>query len=204
MTHRSTLYRLRTWVVVAAAAALASPPAIAAAERENTWDRFRVLAERNLFVRDRRPRLPQSQGPIRHVPAPPAAPRFVLTGIARRREAFVAFFENTATGETVRARTGETLGGGVIHAISMNGVDYVADGEATRIAIGDTLTGEPPPPAEITDATHEDTATEDASQEETPPDPDETPAPEAAPETPTDLADILERMRQRREQELKK
>ncbi len=223
MTHRSqrhpngpTRDRLRLWVIAAAAAALA--PSAIADDREDTWDRFRVLAERNLFVRDRRPRLPQPRGPIRHAPAPRPTPRFVLTGIARHREAFVAFFENVANGETVRARAGDTVGGGVVQSITMDGVDHAVDGTVTPIEVGETLTGEPPPPREsvgpIAGKGPVETADEEAAQQEgTPEDadpeaastaPDDPPTPETEPASETDLTDILQRLRQRREQELKK
>ena len=214
-----------TPVPPASSAAPAAPAASVApaAGGAGSWDKYRLLTERNIFLRDRRrpsTGRPAPRGPIE----PLDSDRYlVLTGTVNYGDEFVAFFEDTRAGKTVRTRVGKTIGNGTLKAITLRGVEYDRRGTVTKIAIGRTLTGsvatliekvaavlpEPPKPG----ATG---APPDAGQGR-PPDapregrpgapPESSAAPPGAPQAdaPLDpgMAQILEGMRQRREQELR-
>ena len=203
-------------LLVAAVIGLASA-ASAATDKADSWDTFRVLVERNMFLRDRRPPRPPRAG---HAASPADSPerQLVLTGTALCGTEFVAFFENTRTGKTLRARAGGAVGAGKLKAVTLNGVEYETGGKATKIEIGWSLLGEAAslPSRRISRAAEPDLlpaepeTTPEMGEQTKPASTDD--APDAKPkETASpggagnaDIADILQRMRRRREEELKK
>lgn len=207
MTPASALRRSPMVLVIAAVAAAVASSAHAATGPEDSWEKYRLLADRNIFVRDRRVPRPVYHGPSEPAPTPHAGRHMVLTGTARQRDEFIAFFEDSRTGRTLWAQIGDSLLDGRIEAITLNGVEYESDGTTTTVKIGYSLSGEPAPPPPA--------LTREVSTPPSQPEPDETQAtapapgpeegkPEASSPTPASaLTEILERMRQRREQELK-
>jgi hypothetical protein len=228
MTRRTLTVWLLVWSAGLAPGRAAAPPIAQPARLED----YRVLSERNMFLRNRA-RPPSSH----HAPtAAPAADtgdgRIVLTGIIQQGEDYVAFFEDTRTGKTTLAQVGALLGRGQLVTITMDAVHYACAGNTLKIAIGSTLTGAaaspgraaaptstaatapPAAPAAPTPATAA-TATgaapgatpaapAPATASTTPP---AAAPPQAAPSGDTKdsgTAAILERMRQRREQDMNK
>jgi hypothetical protein len=135
---------LTVWLLVwsAGLAAAASPPAALPGAQPARLEDYRVLSERNMFLRNR------ARPPSSHrapTAAPPAADtgdgRIVLTGIIRQGEDYVAFFEDTRTGKTTLAQVGALLGRGQLVTITMDAVHYACAGNTVKIAIGSTLTG---------------------------------------------------------------
>ena len=219
-----TRWTLTVWLLVwsAGLAGAASPPASLPGTQPARLEDYRVLSERNLFLRNRA-RPPSSR------PARPAADtgdsRIVLTGIIQQGEDYVAFFEDTRTGKTTTLQVGAPVGRGQLTTITMDAVHCTCAGNTTKIAIGSTLAGAAaslpkpaaptstaatappaapaaPMPATATAAASPAPATDATAQAQAAPPPGT-----AAP--PGDTKDggaaaILERMRQRREQELNK
>ncbi|MBM4016954.1 MAG: hypothetical protein FJ288_01285 [Planctomycetes bacterium] len=142
------------WLLIlpAAPAAAASPPAgppgpptaSPPAARPSQWESYRVLSERNMFLRNRASPASRRPAPTAPPAAPPAATgddRIVLTGIVHQGEDYVAFFEDTRTGKTAPSQIGAALGRGRLAAITLDAVQYACDGNTTRIAIGSNLSG---------------------------------------------------------------
>jgi hypothetical protein len=212
----------------------APPSAAPIAPPARQWDSFKILSERNIFLRNRsRPYI------IR--PAPEAADpvissddeRVVLTGLVQQGKDYIAFFEDTQTGKTTTVQVDALLGKGRVAAITLDTVEYMRDENTTKIEIGSNLAGVTaslPTRATAASAAAPSAATSTAPAPATatsaagappagvPP----APAPVTA-STPQPLnaplpagagtsgevkdrgaASILERMRQRREQELNK
>ena len=189
MKHRAKVCLVKTLLI--AAAAVLAWPTLAATGQTDSWDRFRLLAERNMFLRDRRS--PPSQRPAPTAPATVAAEpdrHIMLTGIAKHGSEYVAFLEDTRTGETIRVRVGEAAGKGKLTAITLDGVDYECGGTMARIEIGSSLAGSTP---SLGKAERDPEDTSGPSRVAPPGDARD-----------ADTADILERMRRRREEELKK
>ena len=118
-------------------------PLATAAERDGPRDVYRILVERNMFLRDRGHPPPSglaSSRPARDVPADPDA-GIVLTGIAGRRGKYVAFIEDRRTNTTMRVRVGDEIGLGRITTITLDGAEYERDGRTTRVRIGRNLAG---------------------------------------------------------------
>jgi hypothetical protein len=212
-------------LVLTGAAATGDTP-----DAHESYDAYRILVDRNIFLRYRRPPRPdrpfESRG--NDEPEPEPRPRLVLTGTARSGDGYIAFFEDERTGETRRAAAGKTLAGVRLKAITLDGVEIEDEGTTRTIQIGSDLSGRattlptrstaaaappaPPPPGD------EGAATEGAEDTPEEPEPDgEADGEEAEPATPGtsaedddedagegDIAEILERMRRRREEELRR
>ena len=118
-------------ILAAAAVAGGQGAAVRPAEDANaSWDSYRVLMTRNIFMQDRsRPPAPTA-APSRstyYAPPPPAAPgaqrALALTGIAQSGPKRVAFLEDTRTGDIVRAFPGDAslTGKGASHSVKNDG-----------------------------------------------------------------------------------
>ena len=161
----------------------------AAAASQPSWDRYRIVVDRNVFSRTRgRP------GPARAVVARPVfQPKspVVLRGIARRGDEHVAFIEDTGTKKTWKVKAGDALAGGRVQRITLDRVEVDRAGRTVAIQVGSSLDGTPVlAPASMPTVTSSGTAT--SAQ------PSETKA------VNPKLQSILERMRQRRQKELGK
>jgi len=223
MMHRATMRRVTAALAAVGALGLLAP-ALIAADGNEPFESYRILVDRNIFVRNRRPPMPDRPDRRPTEYRAPTAPRLVLTGTARSGDSIIAFFENSRTGDTRRVSVGKTLGEAVIQAITLDGA-VIQDGETTRtIRIGSDLSGQTvalPRPATTTVATSPPAAPsrpeerederggppeppEEGGQPGEPPsEPQEAATPENA-DSADAIAEILERMRQRREEELRR
>jgi hypothetical protein len=148
-----------------------------------SWDRYEVLVERNIFSRQRGRR-----ETIRtRVYTPPTPPEryMLLTGVAKEGDVCTAFLEDTRTNAVSKVHVGDTVLAGRVAAITMDAIDYDSNGRVARIAVGGNLgggTGRVAPPAAAPAAGSAAPAAGSAS-----------PAPGGAAEP----SDVLERLRQR-------
>ena len=136
--------------------------------------------------------------------------RIVLTGVADIDGKPTAFFESTQTGETITVRVGDPVGKGTLKAILMDAVEYDREGTTRRIQFGLSLAGtsgavlirrEPyvPPVAPSSEAPDAEEPAEPSEATIKPS--EESPAPSTG---DSDINAILEQMRRRREQELRR
>jgi hypothetical protein len=170
--------------VVAFAEEKAAPP--------RDWDYYKVISERSVFLRDRRPRERRAERSAPPVVRPPERD-YVLTGVAGQGQERLAFIENTRTGETLRLRRGSEVAGGRITEIAMEHVTFEKNGAGTRVELGLSLGG--------TSASRPAEAAPAAEAEGPAPSP--SPAEASKPRSQGQLS-ILERLRLKRQQELNK
>jgi hypothetical protein len=212
MNRRALLPHARLWAAAIAGLVLAAGSPLPAENGEgDSWDRYRVLVERNMFLRNRRP--PRSRDPSAGptMPVRDSDRDVILTGIVRHGDEYFAFFENVATGLTRRIRAGQAVGKGRIRSITLDGVEYDREGAASQIEVGRSLAG-----TYVVRATTRPAATQPAGPPSGPEEPatqpagpttDSSAAPPAAPPEGaggSDAMDIEEQMRRRREQELRR
>jgi len=174
---------------------LAAPIALALdspeANETASWDRYRMLSERNIFVRDRgvlsesRPVSEQTARAIHD----DNDKDLVLTAIAQKGREYIAFVENTRSGETIKVRPGDPIGKGKLVKITLSHVEYESEGTTARIEIGSSLAGLTVSPVS--------TATAASPEPDVSTDPDR-----PANATDDGTSAILERMRKRREQQI--
>ncbi len=150
----------------------------------SSWDKYKVLAERNLFLKDRSHRSDRPRAPVY-----PPEHFITLRGIVRQGDEYVAFLEDARSGATTRVAAKSPAATGHIVSLGLDYVEYEKDGKTAKITIGQNFEGGEPAqssgavassPGAASTATQAPTA---ASGEE---------------------ATALERMRQRREKELNK
>ena len=140
MIHRVLAFWL---LMLLPALAAAAPPAAPPSVQPPQWDNYRVLSERNMFLRDRaRPMTSHYTPRPAVIVAPPSEDeRFVLTGIIQQGDDCMAFFEDSRSGKTATVMAGDPVGRGRLTVITLDTVHYACDGNLARIMIGSSLTG---------------------------------------------------------------
>ena len=104
----------------------------------NTYDKYKVIYERNVFSKDRLPPRPP-QPSSRQTRTTTVLSIYVLRGIAAEagREHKFAFVEEQISGETNMAKIGTAILGGQIKDIQMNYVLFEEDGKTRKIRVGE-------------------------------------------------------------------
>jgi len=153
---------------------------------ESSYDRYRVVIERNIFSRRRGERRERSPEPARPIPPDPER-SVVLNGVVQQGDDMIAFLEDSRTGVTIRARSGDSIVRGRLKALTLDYVEYELEGRVTTVRLGETLEGATPAPVS---ADAPSPATSDAESAR-------------ASVERKDAAAILERMRLKRQEELR-
>jgi hypothetical protein len=104
-------------------------------------ERYAILAERNIFLKERR-RQGSERGPFDDRPREPRPEQtFALTGIVEEEGQFRAYFENLRNPSFTRVSLGDPIARGKVTAIALDAVEYEQDGQRRWIEIGHDLTG---------------------------------------------------------------
>ncbi|GAG49585.1 unnamed protein product, partial [marine sediment metagenome] len=103
-------------------ALLAAPLALCESEADGppSFDKYKVITERNIFLRER-PRPAQASSVRRPPPPPPESP-FTLTGVIRQGDEYIAFVEEAKRNVTSRVRVGESIADGRVSRITLDGI----------------------------------------------------------------------------------
>ena len=183
-------------------------------------DRYSVILRRNIFAKDRQnlnadgttiPVVPVT------APKPPPKPESVisLVGVIVRDGKLSAVLENHLTGKTWTLFSGDAVASGQIGVITLESIEYSAKSDAaatptvTVVAMGRTLDGNTPP---VADAHSDDPPASGSTPSSNPgsgsgsaPSTPGAPARSTPPVTSGSGGnDVLERMRRKRQEELKK
>ena len=164
--------------------------------QQNAWDGYKVIVEKNIFSRNRWQQAEKTvmQGRAT-APARVRAPEssFVLRGITRDEDGFIAFIEDTRTYNMARTRVGDSVTEGTVKDMTLDHMAFELNGEMHQIEIGMDLGGTAPqatkigpaafvPSGGISPQGETDSAKDAPSKEET--------------------EDILKRLREKRQREL--
>ena len=203
----------------------APKPTLATPTHKTKWDDFRILTDRNIFDRNRRPpvvRPPRIEGSRPTITPQPPRPvdtdqYIVLLGIGLEGPQYTAFFEDSKAGKILQVLTGDVVGKGRLRAVNLDSVQYDRGGQFRIVKVGYTLTGTQaasmgfamPAPSASAAASGTSRSGSSTGSSRTPTTAPATTQPTTAPSAGATsapasdgLQDILERMRQRREQEL--
>lgn len=108
----------------------------------HSWDTYKIVVERNMFSRQRGPRVERTR---RQVPVAPPAPDpesyVVLKGIVQEDGAFIAFLEDTQSGQILRVRQGDSVLRGKIKALTLDSIEYEYADKITNVTMGLNLQG---------------------------------------------------------------
>src|SRR4051812_27263607 len=147
---RINIFIASTPLLMVAATIYAADPAAPAptpAPAKVTYnDRYGVLSERNIFLRERgkpatRPTRTYEASPS--FSRPPAEAVFVLTGIVLEEGQYRAYVEDTSTGRVHRLAVGDTVARGHVLEIEIDAIAYDLNGQGTWVTIGSDLRGQP-------------------------------------------------------------
>lgn len=121
------------------------PPDSQPSRRESFSERYGVISERNIFLRDRS-RRSFGRGEPSSRPASFSAPRqaeqmYVLTGVVLEEGEFRAYFENIDNGSVLRVRVGDSIARGVVSQIGIDAVEYEHGGQFIWVDVGHNLIG---------------------------------------------------------------
>jgi len=148
---------------------------------ERPWDQYKILVERNAFSQTRGRKAAPTI--VSAAPTPRPERYTVITGVVQQGDIFVALLEEVQ-GPLMKVAPGDAVAGGKVTEITLDGIVFEKDGKTTQVSIGSSLSLGPAPPGTVGVAPSTGGATGSS---------------------PKDLAiSILERLRQRREQELGK
>mgnify|MGYP000951592813 CR=1 FL=1 len=122
------------------------------------YEDFRILLDRNVFDRYRRPPVavrpvqPQPTRPTTYVR--PQAPRpidndqyFALLGIGLEGDQYTAYFEDGRAGKAILIQPGQAVGNGRVTAVNLDSVQYQRGTTKRIVKVGQLLTGDPAPTA---------------------------------------------------------
>ncbi len=165
-------------------------------EEQGFLGNYKILVDRNIFSRNRGRSFERESREAKEQVAPAPESYFVLKGIVQQGSKRIAFFENSRTGGTMRARIGDAVARGKVQNITLDTVEYELNGKLTKTEVGENLEGEVSSPP----LTYDDLIESTAMSSEIPT--ASTPSAETAPQGDED--DILKRLRERRQKELEK
>lgn len=155
---------------------------------KNTYDRYKVIYERNVFSKDRLPPR-QSESPSQQVRTTTVLSIYVLRGIAADagRPHRFAFVEEQISGESKMVGTGAKILGGRISDIQLDYVLFEENGKTRKIRVGEEF------------GKASSTVMTDAAESAVNAPPNEDTANESP---PTDENELLKKLMERRKQEL--
>ncbi|MCD6417148.1 MAG: hypothetical protein J7M08_10710 [Planctomycetes bacterium] len=160
--------------LMAAGASHGADPIKSGKPEDQSWEKYKILVERNIFLRYRRA---QTNAPDDVPRAEPQTPEHYvfLRGVMRTQEGYAAFLEDTRSGDTMRVMDGDDLLDGHVGEVTLDAVQYVSKDQSVTIAVGENL--------------EKGTAAPSDDSEQTLP-------------ASAGAADILEKLKQRRQEEL--
>lgn len=153
-------------------------------------ERFGLIVQRNIFARNRTQ--PQQRPTTRNEPPPKPAAFHILTGIVRREDGdgYLAFIEDTRNGTTNKVPLGGSIAQGTIKGMDFASIEFEAEGRLVTVEIGKSLMGSSSvPQASTTQPSGDSSSAEGSSRSGS---------------GSAGSEDIAERMRQRRQLEMKK
>lgn len=162
-------------------------------------EHYRLLSQRNIFLRNRVEGA-AAQSDASSAQTAPSTPEAatVLTGLVQQDQSWVAFFEDTRTGQMSRVAAGQAMVGGTVASVCLDSVTFDCQGASRVISLGQNLEGtqvdRAPPTAGATSSPASAQAPASGAAANS----------SASPAPSSSQADILERMRQRRAQEVKR
>jgi hypothetical protein len=113
-------------------------------EQDGFRQRYKLILDRNIFSRDRRPYVPRQQRQTTYRPPPPIETDYCLKGIAREHDTLTAFIEQLSTGIIDRYTLNTKIARGSIQTITLDLVEYAMDPVAASNDLKDSETASDP------------------------------------------------------------
>jgi hypothetical protein len=112
-----------------------------ATEAQDTWAKYQIILQRNIFSRQR--------GPLRQRRAEQARPvvtrnpesYLLLKGIVQEGGTFIAFVEDTQGNSVFRLREGDSVARGTVKNFTLDSIEYQLEDKTIHVMLGRDLEG---------------------------------------------------------------
>ncbi len=111
-----------------------------ATEAQNTWSKYQIILQRNIFSRQRGP-IRQRRERARPVVTRNPEAYLVLKGIVQEDGTFIAFVENTQSNTVLRLREGDSIARGSVKNFSLDSIEYQFEDKTVSVTLGLDLEG---------------------------------------------------------------
>ena len=111
-----------------------------AAKEQNTWARYQIILQRNIFSRQRGP-IRQRRERARPVITRNPESYLVLKGLVQEAGTFIAFVENTQDNTVLRLREGDSVARGTVKNFSLDSIEYQFEDRTISVTLGLDLEG---------------------------------------------------------------
>jgi hypothetical protein len=108
-------------------------------EKDEQWDKYKIILARNMFSRDRVP--VQEQRKSRPGPTVNPESYFLLRAVVQEDNRFLAFVEDKQSGSVLRLREGDHVARGQIKSLTLDSLEYQLQDKVTSINLGYDLEG---------------------------------------------------------------
>jgi hypothetical protein len=109
-------------------------------ESENSWAKYQIILQRNIFSRQRGP-IRQRRERARSVVTRNPESYLVLKGLVEEDGTFIAFVENTQNNTVFRLREGQRVARGTVKNFTLDSIEYHLEGKAIGVTLGRDLEG---------------------------------------------------------------
>lgn len=114
----------------------------AATAKQDAWENYQIILQRNIFSRQRGPRVDLSRRQRMDAPPPPNPESYhLLKGIVQENGVFIAFIENTQRGQILRVREGDSVARGKVKTFNLDTIEYQFEDRTIKVAMGYDLEG---------------------------------------------------------------
>jgi len=147
--HSRNEHAMRLLILIAPLSLLAAGTLLAAdspTAKPTYRERYGVLAERNIFLKDRSKPAPTTRGSdstatTRETPRVIPELAFILTGIVKEEGVYRAYIEDVPNSKVLRLNVGDAVAAGKIAAIEIDAISYESAGQQVWVDVGRDLTG---------------------------------------------------------------
>ncbi|MEJ2701797.1 MAG: hypothetical protein P8Z79_05085 [Sedimentisphaerales bacterium] len=111
------------------------------ATAQNSWEKYQIILQRNIFSRQRGPiRRMREERPRPVVTRNPES-YLVLKGIVQEDDTFIAFIEDTRTNTALKYHAGDSVARGLVKNFTLDSIEYQLEDKTAQVTIGHDLEG---------------------------------------------------------------
>lgn len=116
------------------------PNAVDKTEPRDTWAKYQIILQRNIFSRQRGP-IRQRRERSRPVVIRNPESYLVLKGLVQEGDTFIAFVENTQNNTVLRLHEGDSVARGTVKNFTLDSIEYQLEDKTIRVTLGLDLEG---------------------------------------------------------------
>jgi hypothetical protein len=119
-----------------------NPNAKGSIPEPDTWARYQIILQRNIFSRQRGPLTSRQLGERPGtVVTPDPESYFLLKGIVQEAGTFIAFLEDSRSNEVLKLREGDHVARGIVKNFTLDSIEYQFEDRTISVPLGRDLKG---------------------------------------------------------------